>query len=178
MTLLTGFLALALSAVVAMHVRAGVLSDPFPAPEFTHQDADDWINSAPLSLDDLRGKIVLVDFWTFDCWNCYRSFPWLTSLEAHLPQDQFAVVGVHTPEFDHEKIRENIIRKTEEFSLHHPVMIDNDYSYWNAMRNRYWPAFYLLDKQGQVRAVFFGETHAGDEQAKRIEKSIRLLLQQ
>ena len=86
------------------------------------------------------------------------------------------MVGIHTPEFEHEKIREDIVAKTREFGLHHPVMIDNDSSYWKAMHNRYWPSYYLLDKQGQVRAVFVGETHAEDEQAKRIEKTIRLLL--
>lgn len=173
---LAGFLAVAVLPGIIMQARSGTLKEPWPAPEFTHQSPDAWINSGPLSIGDLQGKVVLIDFWTFDCWNCYRSFPWLTAMENRLPEDQFMVVGIHTPEFEHEKIREDIVAKTREFGLHHPVMIDNDSSYWKAMHNRYWPSYYLLDKQGQVRAVFVGETHAEDEQAERIEKTIRLLL--
>ena len=157
-------------------VHGGTLSDPFQAAGFTHASTDEWVNSEPLALADLRGKVILIDFWTFDCWNCYRSFPWLTAMESRLPGDQFQIIGIHTPEFEHEKVRKNIVSKAKEFGLHHPIMIDNDYSYWKAMRNRYWPAFYLLDKQGMVRAVFFGETHDGDAQAERIEEVIRKLL--
>lgn len=154
----------------------GMLTDTFPAPEFTHGDKEDWINSEPLSINDLQGKVVLIDFWTFDCWNCYRSFPWMNAMEHRLAQEDFLIIGVHTPEFAHERIRENIVAKAREFKLHHPIMIDNDSSYWRAMRNRYWPAFYILDKKGAVRAVFFGETHEGDSRAKQIEAGIRDLL--
>ena len=146
------------------------------APEFTHQAPDRWINSAPLTLDGLAGQVVLLDFWTFDCWNCYRSFPWLNGLEARYAGRDLTIVGIHTPEFDHEKIRSNVERKVREFGLHHPVMIDNDFSYWRAMNNQYWPAFYLLDRQGRIRAFFAGETHAGDRRAKAIEKAIDRLL--
>ena len=82
----------------------------------------------------------------------------------------------HPPEFENEKIRKNIEAKAKEFELHHPIMIDNDSSYWRAMNNRYWPAFYILDKQGKIRAVFFGETHEGDRRAKQIESTIKTLL--
>ena len=149
---------------------------PFPAVEFTHKKAADWINSQPKMIGDYSGKVLLIDFWTFDCWNCYRSFPWLKAMEERLAPEGLEVLGVHTPEFPHEKVRENIIAKVREFGLDHPVMIDNDFSYWRAMRNKYWPAFYIIDKQGQVRAVFFGETHAGDARAKKIEQTIRKLL--
>lgn len=155
---------------------AGTLSEPFTAAEFHHNQAKDWINSEPLMLDDLKGKVVLLDFWTFDCWNCYRSFPWMNAMEKRLAGKDFQVIGVHTPEFSHEKIRSNIEEKVKEFELHHPIMIDNDFSYWRAMRNKYWPAFYLIDKKGQVRSVFFGETHEGDQQAIRIESVINQLL--
>ena len=155
---------------------AGTLSEPFPAAEFHHDQPKDWINSEPLMLDDLKGKVVLLDFWTFDCWNCYRSFPWMNALEKRLEGNEFQVIGVHTPEFKHEKIRANIEAKVKEFELHHPVMIDNDFTYWRAMHNKYWPAFYLIDKKGQVRSVFFGETHEGDRQAIQIEKTIKQLL--
>lgn len=159
-------------------VSAGTLTHPGPAPAFTHVAESDWINSTPLRLTDLKGKVLLIDFWTFDCWNCYRSFPWLQSMEAKLAADGFQVIGVHTPEFDHEKLRRNIVAKVEQFGLRHPVMIDNDYSYWKAMGNRYWPAYYLIDKAGRVRAVFYGETHTGDRQAVRVEKLVRKLLEE
>lgn len=154
---------------------AGIAEAP-PAPEFTHQNTGEWINSPPLSLKDLRGSVVLLDFWTFDCWNCYRSFPWLRNVEAKYTDQGLKVIGVHSPEFDHEKIPANVAKKVEEFMLHHPVMIDNDFSYWKAMRNRYWPAFFLIDRQGRVRAVHVGETHDGDGQAREIERDIETLL--
>ncbi len=155
---------------------AGTLSAPFPAAELHHDQAKDWINSKPLSLADLKGKVVLLDFWTFDCWNCYNSFPWMNNLEKRLKDKGLQLIGVHTPEFDHEKIRSNIEEKAKEFKLHHPIMIDNDFTYWRAMNNKYWPAFYIIDKKGQVRSVFFGETHEGDQQAIRIEKVLKELL--
>ena len=149
---------------------------PFAAVDFTHKDPGDWINSPPRMISDYSGRVLLIDFWTFDCWNCYRSFPWLKAMEERLSPQGLEVLGVHTPEFAHEKVRDNIVTKVREFGLEHPVMIDNDFSYWRAMRNKYWPAFYIIDKQGQVRAIFFGETHEGDARAERIEKTIRKLL--
>jgi thiol-disulfide isomerase/thioredoxin len=145
-------------------------------PELTHTRASEWINSSPLSLEALRGKVVLIDFWTFDCWNCYRSFPWLNALEGSLAEEPFMVIGVHTPEFDHERDRERIVEQVRRFDLHHPIMVDNDYSYWNAVRNRYWPAFYVIDRAGVLRGRFVGETHAGERRARAIEALIRSLL--
>ncbi len=156
--------------------RSGDLNQPRKAPEFTHRAPDEWINSPPLTLAGLRGNVVLIDFWTFGCWNCYRSFPWLKALEAAYESRGLRVIGVHTPEFDHEKIRSSVVEKTAEFGLRHPVMMDNDFSYWRAMNNRFWPAFYLIDKRGFVRSVFFGETHSGDARARRIEKAVERLL--
>ena len=147
-----------------------------PAPEFTHSNTDAWINSKPLTFADLKGRVVLIDFWTFDCWNCYRSFPWLNALEKKFAEHDFTVVGVHTPEFAHERVRKNIEAKVAEFELTHPVMIDNDFSYWKTIGNRYWPTFYLIDKQGRIRAHFIGETHAGDSRARQIEETVERLL--
>ncbi|MGH8761166.1 MAG: redoxin domain-containing protein [Burkholderiales bacterium] len=147
-----------------------------PVPTFTHTAAADWINSPPLTLTSLRGTVVLLDFWTFACWNCYRSFPWLNALEARLHPRGLRVIGVHTPEFEHERVRGNIEKKIAQYGLQHPVMMDNDFSYWNAMGNRYWPAYYLIDKQGRIRAHYAGETHQGDAQARRIESDIEALL--
>jgi thiol-disulfide isomerase/thioredoxin len=147
-----------------------------PAPEFTQATAEDWLNSEPLTLASLKGKVVLIDFWTFGCWNCYRSFPWLNAMEKRLEGEDFIIIGVHTPEFDHEKNRYAVSNKIKEFELKHPVMIDNDMKYWRAMSNRYWPAYYLIDKQGKIRALYIGETHEGDKRAKAIEANIRELI--
>lgn len=146
------------------------------APEFTHADAGAWINSPPLRRHDLRGKVVLLDVWTFDCWNCYRSFPWLHNVEHRYRQRGLQVIGIHTPEFENERMRSNIVHKVREFKLPHPIMIDNDYSYWRALNNRYWPSFYLIDKRGRLRARYIGETHAGSAQADVIERTIESLL--
>ncbi len=176
--ILTVLLLLGLSAVLS-YLQGADAEDgelPRPAPEFTHPSADAWINSEPLRLADLRGQVVLLDFWTFDCWNCYRSFPWLKELAHNLEDKPFTMVGVHSPEFAHERLRENVVAKVKEFDLHHPVMMDNDFSYWNAMGNRYWPSFYLIDQEGRIQARFFGETHAGDRNARAIEAKILELL--
>jgi thiol-disulfide isomerase/thioredoxin len=151
-------------------------SDAPAAPAFTHRGESDWLNSPPLALKALRGKVVLLEFWTFDCHNCYRTVPWLNALDAQLRSRGLHVVGVHTPEFAHERVRANVERKLAEYGIKHPVMLDNDFSYWNAFSNRYWPAFYLLDKRGRVRAHYAGETHSGDAQARRMEADITALL--
>jgi len=147
-----------------------------PLPEFTNQDPQFWLNSGPLQIEDLRGQVVLVDVWTFDCWNCYRSFPWLKGLEARLSDEPFRVIGIHSPEFEHEHDRARVAAKISEFGLEHPVMMDNDFAYWRALENRYWPAYYLVDKKGVVRHLYVGETHAGDARADLIEEQIRVLL--
>ena len=98
-----------------------------PAPEFNQTSPETWLNSPPLSMADLRGKVVLIDFWTFGCWNCYRSFPWLNDLEQRLADREFQVIGIHTPEFDHEKDRSRVEAKIAEFGLKHPSMLDNDF---------------------------------------------------
>ncbi|MGV0005955.1 MAG: redoxin domain-containing protein [Candidatus Porifericomitaceae bacterium WSBS_2022_MAG_OTU9] len=145
-------------------------------PQFTQQHQQDWINSKPLKLSDLKGKVVLIDFWTFECWNCYRSFPWLRGLEQRLAPKGLQVIGVHTPEFEHEKVRANVVAKVKEFGLDHPVMLDNEFTYWRAMNNRYWPTFYVVDAQGKVRGKFIGETHEGGRNAVAMETLINELL--
>ena len=174
-------LLLLISGLITVWMTGNTLSareidPPVPAPEFTHNQPDDWINSAPLSLADLRGQVVLIDIWTFMCWNCYRSFPWLNQLESRYHDQGLRVIGVHSPEFDREKVRANIVAKVEEFGLDHSVMIDNDFSYWRALNNRYWPAFYLLDKQGRIRGYFIGETHADSQQARQVAALVEKLL--
>ena len=147
-----------------------------PAPEFTHAREQDWLNSKPLSLKDLRGSVVLLDFWAFECWNCYRSFPWLNAVADNYRERGLVVVSVHTPELPSEHDRSQLIRKSREYGLTNPIMLDDDHSYWNAMGNTYWPAFYLIDRQGRVRSVFLGETHAGDDNARALEAALEQLL--
>ena len=149
-----------------------------PAPPFTQTEASGWLNSAPLSWQDLRGKVTLVEFWTFACWNCYRSVPWLNTLEPRYGKQGLRIVSVHTPEFEHERVRANVEQKVRELKVGYPVMLDNDFAYWNSLDNRYWPAFYLVDRQGRVRQVFAGETHAGDGNARAMEAAIEALLQE
>lgn len=148
----------------------------FALPEFTQSSSSEWLNSKPLTKNDLIGKVTLIDFWTFDCWNCYLSFPWLHSVEKKLKSQGFQVIGVHSPEYDYEKIHSNIISKIKEFKISNPVMVDNDMAFWNAMNNRYWPSYYLVDKKGVVRDSFVGETHTGSDQANNIEALIQKLL--
>jgi thiol-disulfide isomerase/thioredoxin len=145
-------------------------------PAFTARDSKSWINSAPLRVQDLRGKVLLVDVWTFECWNCYRSFPWLHQLEDALRGEAFTVIGIHSPEFERERDPAAVQAKVQEFGLTHPVMIDNDMRYWQALGNRYWPAFYLVDKRGRIRSLYVGETHADTAQARKIEAELRALL--
>jgi len=149
---------------------------PRAAPEFTHTERGAWLNSTPLSLEQLRGKVVLFDFWTFDCWNCYRSFPWLHALEDQFKNQAFSVIGIHTPEFEHERHKGMLEEKIKLFRLRHPIMMDNDFSYWNAVGSRYWPSFYLIDKKGLIRASYIGQTDEGGTQAKKIEAMVDTLL--
>ena len=172
------FLASALLAVGVLAASGDAAAERLPAapaPDFTQTDPGAWLNSRPLTWVDLRGKVVVLQFWTFACWNCYRSIPWLQTLPSKFG-DKVVIVGVHTPELPQEYELERVKAKLEEFAITDPQMIDNDYGYWKAMRNRAWPAFYLVDRKGNVRARHVGETHDGDRNAKAIEADIRSLL--
>lgn len=169
----TVFLLAFLISTLAFSVKADT---PYELPEFTQTSVHEWINSRPLTRKDLLGKVILIDFWTFGCWNCYRSFPWLHGLEKKYPANRFQIIGIHSPEFAHEKIHASIKAKIKEFKISHPVMVDNDMAYWRAMNNRYWPAYYLVDKKGRVRAHFVGETHKDSKQARDVEAYIAKLI--
>lgn len=146
------------------------------APEFTQTDDAAWLNSAPLTLKALRGSVVLVEFWTYGCVNCQRSIPWVKALEETHRDRDFAVIGVHTPEFAHERTAQSVREKARVLGIRHPIMLDNDYAYWNAMGNRYWPAYYLIDKHGHVRFAYAGEMHLGTPRGKQVERQIEVLL--
>lgn len=147
-----------------------------PAPEFTHGSAAEWLNSVPLSLGQLRGKVVLVEFWAFDCINCLRSIPWVEGLESRLSGRGLVVVGVHTPELAEERPAANVGAAVRRLGIRHPVMLDANSSYWRALGNQYWPAFYLIGRDGSLVAQEIGEMHAGDPAARRLEAAIKAQL--
>ena len=140
------------------------------APEFT--GIDGWLNTArPLTLAGLRGKVVLVDFWTYSCINCRRTVPYLNRWQAEYGAQGLQVVGIHTPEFGFERTRRNVQESVREFGIRFPVGQDNAFRTWRAWSNRAWPAFYLLDGDGQIVLVREGEGHA-----RELEGAIRALL--
>ena len=136
-------------------VAAWQLPDAGPAPDFT--GITHWIDSPALHLADLRGKVVLVDFWTFDCINCIHTLPSVTAWYAKYHARGLVVVGVHTPEFQFEHDTANVLQAMQQYGIVYPVAQDNNYATWSAYRNEYWPAEYLIDKQGHVRYTHFGE---------------------
>lgn len=131
-----------------------------PAADFT--GIDGWINSGPLTLRRLRGKVVLVDFWTFSCVNCVRTLPHLAHLEQTYGSQGLVIVGVHSPEFDFEKVPANVAAAVRRLGVTWPVALDSQMSTWNAYGNEYWPAEYLIDQSGRVAYTHDGE---GDDAA-------------
>ncbi len=142
---------------------------PYKAPEL--RDIDAWINSDAQSLKTLEGKVVLVDFWTYSCINCQRTQPYLNEWYKKYAGDDFEIVGVHAPEFSFERVKANVEQAVGEASIAYPVALDNNFSTWRAYDNQYWPAKYLIDKDGYVRYTHFGE---GDY--KETETAIQTLL--
>jgi thiol-disulfide isomerase/thioredoxin len=119
--------------------------------------ASGWLNSPPLTAMDLRGRVVLVNFWTYTCINWLRQLPYIRAWAEKYQGDGLVVLGVHTPEFDVEHDLDNVRRAVTELRVDYPVAIDNDYAIWDAFNNRYWPALYFVDAQGQIRHHRFGE---------------------
>jgi len=119
--------------------------------------ATGWINSPPLTAAELRGRVVLVNFWTYTCINWLRTLPYLRAWAERYTDQGLTVVGVHTPEFDFEHDLDNVRREVENLGVNFPVATDNDYAIWTAFDNHYWPAFYFVDAQGQIRHHRFGE---------------------
>lgn len=149
---------------------------PFPAPEFTHTRSAEWLNSAPLELAKLRGKVVLVEFWAFECVNCLNSSAWVAKIAHDKAAAGLVVVAVHTPELRDERSPDNVRAAVARLGIRYPVMIDGDYSYWNALGNQYWPAFYLVGRDGLVHGRAVGELHVGDGTARPVETLIDQLL--
>lgn len=116
-----------------------------------------WINSPPLTAEQLRGKVVVVDFWTYSCINCLRSIPYVRAWAEKYKDQGLVVIGVHTPEFAFEKSEANVRQAVERLGVTYPVAMDNDFAIWRAFRNNYWPAHYFIDAKGQIRHHHFGE---------------------
>jgi thiol-disulfide isomerase/thioredoxin len=141
-------------------------------PEFTQTAPQAWLNTAPLTLASLRGRPVLVEFWTFGCSNCRNTLPWLRHVHQRYGPEGLVVVGVHTPEFPHEREPDAVRRAVDRLGIRYPVMLDNDFGYWRALENRYWPAFYLVDAEGRMAATRIGELHQGRSEADAFERRI------
>ena len=139
------------------------------APEFA--GTQKWINSQPLLLQELRGKVVLIDFWTYSCINCIRTLPFLQSWHERYADEGLVIVGVHTPEFEFEKVYDNVVQATQDMGVAWPVVQDNGYSVWRSYSNRFWPAKYLIDKDGVIQYRHFGEGRYAET-----EQEIRRLL--
>lgn len=130
-----------------------------------------WLNSGALSMAGLRGKVVLVDFWTHRCFNCINTLPRVTRLYNTYKDQGFVVVGVHTPEFAVEKVTANIEAAISRFGIRYPVVRDNDFATWNAWGNRFWPAQYIVDQSGRI--VY---THEGEGGYDEMEQLVKKLL--
>ncbi len=139
------------------------------APNFA--GISNWFNSAPLTMANLRGKVVLVDFWTYGCVNCVNTLPHVTELYAKYKDRGLVVVGVHTPEFPFERSASNVQAALKRHGITYPVAQDNDSQTWNAWRNQYWPAQYIVDQSGKI--VF---QHDGEGQYEQIDRTIARLL--
>ncbi len=150
--------------------KAGsALEDYGPAPEFA--GISSWLNSEPLTLAGLKGRVVLIDFWTYSCINCLRTLPYIKAWDTRYRDRGLTIVGVHTPEFAFERELGNVRTNVRKLGLRYPVALDNGYETWNAWHNQYWPAKYLIDADGRVRFYHFGE---GDYD--KTEAAIRELL--
>ena len=139
------------------------------APNFV--GIDNWLNSGPLTIAALRGKVVLVQFWTYGCYNCVNTLSHVIRLYDTYKDKGFLVVGVHTPEFPFEKSTGNVQAALKRYGIRYPVAQDNEYATWNAYRNQYWPAQYIVDRSGRI--VF---EHAGEGQYDEIERVVKKLL--
>lgn len=131
------------------------VEQPYPAPAL--KDITAWINSPPLTLASLKGHVVLIDFWTYSCINCIRTLPYLKAWYQAYKSQGLVIIGVHSPEFAFEQEYQNVKQAVEKYQIHYPVALDNQFQTWDNYGNHYWPAHYLIDKQGQVVYIHFGE---------------------
>ena len=171
-------LSIAADAPAAAFIKTAAANAPLPplpvegiAAELSGTTG--WLNSSPLTLQSLRGKVVLVDFWTFACINCQRALPHVRAWAEKYKDQGLVVIGVHAPEFAFERKLDNVKRAVGELGLNFPIAIDNDFAVWRAYSNQYWPANYFIDAQGRIRYHHFGEG-----EYERSEQVIQQLLQE
>lgn len=148
------------------------LSSPYPAPQFAKSDI--WLNTPEnksLTMDSLKGKVVLIDFWTYSCINCIRTLPYINHWYEKYKDNGLVIVGVHAPEFEFEKNKDNVVAAVAKYGIKYPVALDNHLDTWTNFNNSYWPAHYLINKNGEVVYAHFGEGHY-----KETENNIRILL--
>ena len=126
------------------------------SPLYGLSGATSWINSKPLTARQLKGKVVLVDFWTYSCINCLRALPYMRAWADKYKDSGLVVIGVHTPEFDFEKELPNVQKAVQKFGITYPVALDSDHAIWDAFHNEYWPAHYFIDakKESAIRALW------------------------
>jgi thiol-disulfide isomerase/thioredoxin len=137
------------------------------SPELTQISG--WINTDPIRIADLKGRVVLVDFWTYTCINCIRTLPYITDWDRKYRGKGLVIIGVHTPEFEFEKDYNNVLNAVHKYNIKYPVAQDNDYATWKAFNNHYWPAKYLINKDGKIVYNHFGEG-AYEETEKKIQE--------
>ncbi|HVY13287.1 MAG TPA: thioredoxin family protein [Alphaproteobacteria bacterium] len=168
---LASIIALLVAFAAPLHAEdlKDALPQPYQAPDIASPGP--WLNSDPLTIHDLKGKVVLVDFWTYSCINCLRTLPYIKAWYEHYKDQGFVVLGIHAPEFDFEKNTTNVEKAIKRFKISYPVVQDNDHLLWNRFSNQYWPAHYLIGRDGKVVYTHFGE---GDYDTT--EHNIRTLL--
>ena len=141
------------------------------APEISTPDGFINTDGKPITLAELRGKVVLLTVWTYTCINCQRTLPHINDLYAKYKNQCFVVVGLHTPEFSFERVQKNVEKAVQDEGIQYPVVLDNDYSTWNAYGNRYWPRRYLIDKEGYI--VY---DHIGEGGYEETDEAVRVAL--
>ena len=159
------FIALLMGIKMIPEGGKGMFRASTHAPELIGGEAD-WINSPPLNIKNIRGKVVLVDFWDYTCVNCIRTLPYVNEWHKRYAKDGLVIIGVHTPEFEFAKNRANVLEAVKHLGVAYPVLVDSLYKNWDAYANHYWPAKYLIDKDGLIVYEHFGEGNYGDTEAR------------
>ncbi|HEV7503102.1 MAG TPA: redoxin family protein [Vicinamibacteria bacterium] len=157
-------------AVASFATAAAPVPPPFPSTR-----AKDWIGT-PATWESLRGRVVLLDVWTFACSNCRATMPWLKDVRQRYEARGLSLVGVHTPEMTIEHDRKMVASEVKRQGLDYPHYIDDNAAYWRALGNQYWPTVYLVDRCGRLRGSRIGEIHSGEESGKSVEAGIEALL--
>lgn len=168
-------LAFALFSCVRPAATAADAAGARAAPPFSSRAPKDWVGQ-PVSWAALRGQVVLLHVWTFGCGNCVRTLPWYRAVDVRYGPRGLRLIGVHTPEFAHEREKEEVRRHAEEHGLSWPHLLDADHGYWKALGNQYWPSTYLADRCGRLRERSIGEVHENEESGRRLEARIEELL--